>query len=263
MAKSDFPPEQPQEKSQPKQEQAPKNQQQKAQQKPQQQPKGAPAQKPQQKGAPLPKGSGQGPVDSTGMGVDSNDPQIAQVQDAVRKAIPAQFRVPVQRIVLAGMKVMFSQQTHPLMLQALQSDTDLAHAVGMGVTQLITILFKQAKGQMPIPAVIPAAILLVCEALDFVEKSKIGQVTPQVVANAVQVTTAYLLQKLGLSPQKVSQLAQHGGQGQPGVAPIQGQDPWAAAAQQAGGAPQGAPQPPQQPQASGPQGGLVQQQLGG
>lgn len=216
-----------------------------------------PQQKPQPKGAPAQPSSAQGPVDPTGQGIDSQDPQIAKVQDAVRNSIPPQFRVAVQRIVLAGMKVMFSSQTHGLMLTALKTDTDLAHGVGMGVTQLITILFRESKGTMPLPAVIPAAILLVCEALDFVEKSKMGQVTPQVVASAVQIVSSYLFQKVGLTPQKISQLAQQGGQGQPGVAPIQGQSPWQTAVGQAGGQPQGAPQP-----ASGPQGGLVQQQMG-
>lgn len=211
--------------------------------------KGAP-----QKGAPVQPSSAQGPTDPTGQGVDSQDPQIAQVQDAVRNSIPAQYRVAAQQIVLAGMKVMFSDQTHPLMMAALRSDSDLAHGVGMGVTQLITLLFRQSKGQMPIPAIIPAAILLVCEALDFVEKAKIGQVTPQVIAQAVQVVTAYLMQKMGLTPQKISQIAHQNAQGQPGVAPIQGQDPMQAAAQAGGGA----PQPPTPPQG----GGLVQQQMG-
>lgn len=202
-------------------------------------------------------------------GIDSSDPNIAKVQDAVRNSIPPQFRVACQKIVLAGMKVMFSDQTHPLMLAAIKSDTDPAHAAGMGVTQLITILFKQSKGQMPIPAIIPAAILLVCEALDFMEKSKLAQVTPDVVSGAVQIVVAYLLQKLGLSPQKVSQIAQQNGQGQPGVAPIQGQSAMQQAVQQtqqASPTQQPQPQPPQPqpaaPPADGAGGGLVAQQMG-
>ena len=199
------------------------------------------------------------------MGVDSSDPAIAQIQDAVRNSIPPQFRVATQKIVIAGMKVMFSNQTHPLMLAALKSDSDPAHAVAMGVTQLITILFKQSQGQMPIPAVIPAAILLVCEGLDFIEKAGMAQVTPDVVSSAVQIVTAYLLQKVGLTPEKISQLAQKNGQGQPGVAPIQGQSSMQLAAQQAAAQQPAAPAAPAAPApggAGGASGGLVAQQMG-
>jgi hypothetical protein len=110
------------------------------------------------------------------------------------------------------------------------------------------------------------------------EKSKLAQVTPDVVSGAVQIVVAYLLQKLGLSPQKVSQIAQQNGQGQPGVAPIQGQSAMQQAVQQTQQAPptqQPQPQPPQpQPQPPQPQpqpaappaggagGGLVAQQMG-
>lgn len=209
----------------------------------------------------------QGAVDPTGMGVDSSDPAIAQIQDAVRNSIPPQFRVAAQKIVIAGMKVMFSDQTHPLMLAALKSDSDPAHAVAMGVTQLITMLFKQSHGQMPIPAIIPAAILLVCEGLDFINKAQMAQVTPDVVASAVQIVTAYLLQKVGLTPEKISQMAQKNGQGQPGVAPIQGQSSMQLAAQQAQHAsPQqsqpAAPAAPAAPAPGGASGGLVGQQMG-
>lgn len=177
----------------------------------------------------------------------SNDQLIANVQDRVRNSIPAQFRVAVQKIVLAGTKIMYDPQTHHLMVQAIQSDNDPAHAVGMGVTQLVTLMYQQSKGSMPAPAIIPAAILLVCEALDFCEQAKLFPVDNDVVSNAVQVTVAYLMQKMGLTPEKVSALAQQAA-GKGG-----GQPP----APDAGAAPAPAPAP-----AAPGGGGLVQQQMG-
>lgn len=183
------------------------------------------------------------PVAPSGDAVDSNDPIIAKVQDAVRAKLPAQYRVAVQRIVLAGMKVMFSPETHQLMLKAIQGDTDPAHAVGMGVTQLMTLLYKESKGTMPLPALIPAGILLGCEALDFMEKSNMLRASPQIMDDMTQTVTAYLLQKMGYTAQDVARIAQ-GGSAQ-AQAPQPGQP-----------APQAAPAQP------GASQGLIGQQMG-
>lgn len=178
----------------------------------------------------------QAPADPT----ESSDPIIAKVQDSLRAHVPAQYRVAVQKIVMAGMTVMFSPQTHHLLLKGIQNDTDPAHAVAMGVTQLITILFRESKGTMPIPAVAPAAILLCCQALDFMEKSGMVKVTPAIMDSVTQDVIAYLMQKVGLTPEKMSQIAQHAAQG--------------------GGAPAA---PPAAAPAPAPQGGgLVAQQMG-
>jgi hypothetical protein len=188
------------------------------------------------------------PVAPTGDAIDSSDPLIAKVQDAVRAKLPPKYRVAVQRIVLAGMKVMFSPETHQLMLQAIRSDTDPAHAVGMGVTQLLTLLFKESKGSMPIPAIVPGGVLLCCEALDFMEKAGMVKVTPQIIDDTVQTVTAYLMQKLGYTPDQMARIAQGGAQG--GAPAPQGAQP---AAPQ-GAAPASAPAPASQ--------GLIAQQMG-
>lgn len=190
--------------------------------------------------------SAKAPIAPTGDAVDSSDPILAKVQDGVRANLPPQFRVAVQRIVLAGMKVMFSPETHHLMLQAIQTDSDPAHAVGMGVTQLLTLLWKESKGTMPIPALVPAGILLCCEGLDFMEKSGMIKVTPDIVDNAVQTVTAYMMQKLGYTPQDMARIAQAPGAGG-------GQSPQQSPA---------GPQPTPAPQGAAPSQGLVQQQMG-
>jgi hypothetical protein len=167
------------------------------------------------------------PTDQVG---ESDDPSIAAVQDKVRESIPPQFRVAVQRIVLAGSKVMYDPSTHHLMIQALQSDDDPAHAIAMGVNQLVTMLYAQSKGSMPAPAIIPSAILLCCEALDFCEQSGLIKPDMEMVGNAVQIVVSYLMQKMGIKPEDIAKVAQ-GPQAPPPTN-----------TQQAGGlAPQGAP----------------------
>lgn len=143
--------------------------------------------------------------------VDSSDPIIKQVQDELRSRLPPAMRIPVMRIELAGKKVMYDPQTHGLMLKVIQQNTDPAEAAGMGVTQLLTILYNESKGRMPLPAIPPAAILLVCDALDFMEKQGIVKVTPDIMDRATQTVIAYLMQKMGLTPNKIQNvLSQQG-----------------------------------------------------
>lgn len=171
----------------------------------------------------------------------SNDKLIATVQTKVRESVPPQFRVAVQKIYLAGMKAMYSPDTHQLMLQQLQGNSMPDDAVAKGVSALITILFRQSKGTMPIPAAAPAAILLVCEALDYLEQTKQVQVTPDLVSSAVQQVVALLMQKIGMTPDTmastVNQSAAKAGMHVPGA-------------------------PPPITAASVPSGGLVQSQMG-
>jgi hypothetical protein len=120
--------------------------------------------------------------------------------------------------------------------------------VGKGVATLITLLWRQSNGTMPIPAVPLAAVLLVCEALDFLEKTKMAEVTPQTIDTATQTVIAILMQKVGLTPEKMAQIAKQG--------------PGAAATPDGAQPPQDAAQPPQQPP-QGPQPtGLVNSQMG-
>jgi hypothetical protein len=168
----------------------------------------------------------------------SSDPLIAQLQKAIRAKVPPQYAVAVQKIYLAGMKLMFSPETHQHMVQAIQSDTDPGHAVGAGIVSLITMMFQQSKGTLPIPACVPAGVLLVAEGLDFMEQTKmIPKVTPDMVDSAVQTLVSMLMQKVGMTPDRMAQIATQAKNGQmPANAP-----PPTGAAPAAPAAPAGAP----------------------
>jgi hypothetical protein len=174
----------------------------------------------------------------------SQDNLIATVQQKVRESVPPQYRVAVQKIYLAGMKLMYSPETHQLMLQQLQGNLSPAQAVARGVAAMMTILYRQSKGSMPIPAAAPAAILLVCEALDFLEQTHQATVNADVLSDAVQQVVAILMQKIGMTPDSmadaVNKNAAAAGMKVPGQAPT----PTAASTTPG-------------------QGGLVQAQMGG
>lgn len=131
--------------------------------------------------------------------------QIArEARQQIEAHIPPQFRAPVERLVLAGMKVMFSPQTHELAMRQVQESEDPAAGAAIGVAALMSQLTSRVKGELPPPAIVPAALILLMEALAFLAEGGQVELTDEVVADATQDLAGYLMQKLGLTPDKVA-----------------------------------------------------------
>jgi hypothetical protein len=141
------------------------------------------------------------------------NPTLQKIEEGVQAKVPQPMQAAYQKIVLAGMKIMFSAQTHPFMVQQLSQKGDVVDHVAQYVAGLLGVMYKQSKGTMPIKAAIPAATALMCEALDFLDKSGKLKITDQVVAQCTKGVAAYVLQKFGVTPQRLAQMK--AGQGAP------------------------------------------------
>ncbi len=129
----------------------------------------------------------------------------AQIRSAMK--VPPQLQEAYQRIVAAGMKVMFSPQTGGMMVQQLKSSPDMVKNLSTGIAGLMAILFKQSKN-MPQQLIVPAALELLTHAIDFVTKTKIANLTPQQVAQATTATVYAVLAKFGMPQQQADQMLQ-------------------------------------------------------
>lgn len=136
--------------------------------------------------------------------MQSND-VLAKVEQAVMAKVDAKTKTATMRIIAAGMKIMFSQQTHSLMTDAINKPGDLVENVGLGVADLMILMYKQSRGTMPIDAAVPASVVLLCHALDFLAKSGKIEASNDVVAAATKAMMAYLMQKMGISPETMRQ----------------------------------------------------------
>lgn len=148
--------------------------------------------------------------------------------------VPPQFQDALDRIVLAGMKVMFDKSTHDLMLKELDGPGATGEKLGKGIAGLMALLWQQSNNSMPPQLIIPAMLILLAQAVDFMKKS--GEpVSEQDYGEATQVAVGTVLQMFNLDPNKVAAIGARGMQGAEG-----GQQPQAPAAPAAPGAPQGA-----------------------
>jgi len=116
----------------------------------------------------------------------------------------------LDRIVLAGRKVMFSPQSHKLFLDQLNGPGTLAQKMGQGVAGLMGLLWQESKQSLPPQLLIPAGMVLVSVAADFLRKGGMD-VTDQDVAGGIESLVTALLQAGGVDPDKVAEIGARGG----------------------------------------------------
>jgi hypothetical protein len=128
------------------------------------------------------------------------------------------------------MKVMFDERTSKLVRKVIDDlQQSPSEAVAMGIAGLVSIIKNETKGPMRTETLIPAALILMCQALDFLAKGNKIELTEELVAETTQKLLAYLMQKLGITPEKVAAikgaLAQAQQQGEGGEMPPEGMPP--------------------------------------
>jgi len=162
-----------------------------------------------------------------------------QTREQLEAHIPPEYRAPVERLVLAGMKAMFSPQMQEIAMRQVREAENPAAGAAVGVAALMSQLTSRVKGHLPPPAIVPAALILLTEALAFLDEGGQIELTPEMLAEATQDLSGYLMQKMGLTPDKVAEAQE--------------------VIRRSGGNPPGAARPGGAP---APSGGLVGSQMG-
>ncbi len=146
--------------------------------------------------------------------------------EAVDAAIkmPPELQEAYQRVVIAGMKVMFDPSTHALAMKQLQGDGPISQRLGRAVAGLLATLFKESNNTMPPQVLVPAGTSLLVRAGDFLKKSG-EQITDADIGEALAVMIETVLTGFGLDPQKVLAAGYQAPQGglvdQAGAQPVQ------------------------------------------
>lgn len=140
--------------------------------------------------------------------------------------IPDNLRQAYERVVAAGMQVMFSKDSNQAAVATIQNgDGPLAQRLGMAIAALIGLIVKQSNGTVPPQVLIPAGVELLSQAADFLRKSGLEPVNNKVFGDAMDVMITAVLQAAKLDVQKIAgfieQKASQGG----GAAPMAGAQP--------------------------------------
>lgn len=134
------------------------------------------------------------------------NPLLVKTEEAVRAKVPPAQMKAFEKIVAAGVKVMFAESMHKLILQQFQSADNPADAAGEGTAKLMGILISQSKGTMPMEAGLPASDVILLEVLDMLEELGKLKVDKDTLAEAAQSKASALMQLFGITPQKLDEM---------------------------------------------------------
>lgn len=133
---------------------------------------------------------------------------VEAMESAIRDDVKPEFRTDYDRIVLAGMKVMFDPATSQIAMEQIQGD-DKPEDIGRACVDLLMLLYQQSRGTMPQEAGIHAGAALCAHALEFAAKAGMGVTfDSDTYARTVKAYSAYLMKKLGFTPGNLEQLKQ-------------------------------------------------------
>jgi hypothetical protein len=135
---------------------------------------------------------------------DKANPLLVKTEEAIRAKLKPDQVKHFEKIIVAGLRVMDSEQTHKLVAGQLKTQGEPAEIAGAMVAKLMGILINQSKGAMPMQAGIPAATVLLLEALDRMEALGKIEVSNETLEAAMHSMTSALLQMFGVTPDKLS-----------------------------------------------------------
>lgn len=133
-----------------------------------------------------------------------------EIIDQLATDMPKQFEQAFAQVVKAGMKVLFSDETHELMLDQMEQEGDLGENAGKAIAGLMALMFEKSNGTMPQEVIIPAGTYLLAQGADFIEQVTGEEFTPQIMATANQVMIDEIMKLAGIDTQKFHAAAEQG-----------------------------------------------------
>ena len=128
--------------------------------------------------------------------------------------LPPELEEMYQRVVIAGMKVMFSDESHHLLEKELQGPGTTEEKLGRGLAGLMLLLFKQSNKTLPPQVIIPAGIELMMNAVEYFQKTDKVKISDQDIGQAIQIMLGVLMHAFGAQPNEVFGKAEALSQGQ-------------------------------------------------
>ena len=135
---------------------------------------------------------------------DKANPLLVKTEEAIRAKLKPEQVKHFEKIIVAGLRVMDSEQTHKLVAEQMKTQGEPAEIAGAMVAKLMGVLINQSKGAMPMDAGIPAATVLLLEALDRMEALGKVEISNQTVESAMHAMSSALLQMFGVTPDRLS-----------------------------------------------------------
>jgi len=131
---------------------------------------------------------------------------IKQVEASIEQRLKDGVREPYLKIVTAGMKYAMKDGPKGLLAQLKDSQDPITDAV-KGVIGIVGLLRRSAKGAMPVDAMIPASMVLILHALDFLDRVGVVKIGKAEIDEATQLFMETIMPILGITPENMQHIA--------------------------------------------------------
>jgi len=131
---------------------------------------------------------GQGPEEmgNEGSAFTINSDQIeAGVKDQMDKTQSSNL----DRVLSEGNKLLFGKDTHYQLMDSLQGSADISGDLGNGAFNMMGMLLKSSGNSIPGDVILPAGVILLARASEFLNESKTVQVTDDDFEEAAHLFT--------------------------------------------------------------------------
>lgn len=112
----------------------------------------------------------------------------------------------LKRLVDAGLKIIYDKNVFQKLTQELRASKDPAGDVGRGMLVVLKLMATKARGTIPPAALLQAGMVLVLDALDFLEQAGMLQVDAAALDHATQEYVEATLPALGVQPDRMQQV---------------------------------------------------------
>lgn len=140
------------------------------------------------------------------------NPVLTNIIQGIQQHCPEQDKHDLSKIILAGKKILFDPNFHKNMelVKNPESRQQPVQTIATGVTGLMYLMYVHSNKTLKPTPLILAGCVLMCDVMDFAEKSYGIQINPQMVADTWKLTMHLTMKKLGVSESDIEAAIQKG-----------------------------------------------------
>lgn len=137
----------------------------------------------------------------------SSNALIKQAEMQIEKQLPPNVKEDYMKIVVSGMRVAMNNGANSI-LASLKQSKDPVTDVVKGAIAIVGLMRKESKGEMPMNALVPAAMTLVLHGLDAAERLGSLKVGKEELDRATELFADTFLPLVGVTKDRLGKLTE-------------------------------------------------------
>lgn len=131
---------------------------------------------------------------------------LKAIEAQIEQNLDQKYREAYEKIVVSGMSIAMEGGPNSI-IAGVKDSKDPINDAAKGAVNLILMMRKQAKGVMPVQAMVPAAMTLMLRALAIVERAKIAKVDKAALDQATRTFMNKMMEAIGVNGKQLKHAA--------------------------------------------------------